>query len=69
MNVSVPLFHFGERINKVHAAKAKLEQTRLEQADMNEKMLLELTLAANNLDEARLEVNFPTVLCNRQKRI
>ena len=53
MNVSVPLFHFGERINKVHAAKAKLEQTRLEQADMNEKMLLELTLAANNLDEAR----------------
>ena len=55
LNVSVPLFHFGERINKVHAAKAKLEQTRLEQADMNEKMLLELTLAANNLDEARLE--------------
>lgn len=55
LNVSVPLFHFGERINKVRAAKAKLEQTRLEQADMNEKMLLELTLAVNNLDEARLE--------------
>lgn len=55
LNVSVPLFHFGERINKVRAAKVKLEQTRLEQADMNEKMLLELTLAANNLDEARLE--------------
>lgn len=55
LNVSVPLFHFGERSNKVKAAKAKLEQTRLEQQDLNEKMLLELTQAVNNLDEARLE--------------
>ena len=31
LNVSVPLFHFGERTNKVKSAKAKLEQTRLEQ--------------------------------------
>lgn len=55
LNVSVPLFHFGERINKVRAAKAKLEQTRLQQENLNEQMLLELTQAANNLDEARLE--------------
>lgn len=55
LNVTVPLFHFGERINKVRAAKAQLEQTRLEQADLNEKMLLELTQAANNLDEAKLQ--------------
>lgn len=55
LNVSVPLFHFGERTNKVRAAKAKLEQTRLEQENMNEQMLLELTQAANNLDEAQLE--------------
>ena len=55
LNVSVPLFHFGERSNKVRAAKARLEQTRLEQENMNEQMLLELTQAANNLDEARLE--------------
>lgn len=55
LNVSVPLFHFGERSNKVRAAKAKLEQTRLEQENMNEQMLLELTQAANNLDEAQLE--------------
>ena len=54
-NVSVPLFHFGERQNKVRAAKAKLEQTRMEQHDMNEKMQLELQQAVNNLDEARLE--------------
>ena len=55
LNVSIPLFHFGERTNKVRAAKAKLEQTRLEQENMNEQMLLELTQAANNLDEAQLE--------------
>lgn len=55
LNVSVPLFHFGERSNKVRAAKAKLEQSRLEQENKNEQMLLELMQASNNLDEARLE--------------
>ena len=55
LNVSVPLFHFGERVNKVKSAKLKLEQARLEQESVNEKMLLELMQAANNLDEARLE--------------
>lgn len=55
LNVSIPIFHFGERFNKVRAAKMKLEKTRLEQADLNEKMLLELTQSANNLDEAKLE--------------
>lgn len=42
-------------MNKVRSAKVKLEQTRLEQENANEKMLLELTQATNNLDEARLE--------------
>ena len=55
LNVTIPLFHFGERINKVRASKAKLEQVRMEQADLNEKMYLELTQAANNLDEAKLQ--------------
>lgn len=55
LNVSVPLFHFGERNNKVRAAKAKLEQSRLEQENLNEQMLLELMQATNNLDEAKLE--------------
>ena len=55
LNVSIPLFHFGERSNKVRAAKARLEQTRLQQQNLNEQMLLELTQAANNLDEAKLE--------------
>ena len=55
LNVTLPLFHFGERINKVRASKAQLEQVRMEQADLNEKMYLELTQAANNLDEAKLQ--------------
>ena len=55
LNVTVPLFHFRERINKVRASKAQLEQVRMEQADLNEKMYLELTQAANNLDEAKLQ--------------
>ena len=55
VNVSVPIFHFGERYNKVKASKVKLEQARLEQSNLNEQMLLELTQAANNLDEAKLE--------------
>ena len=55
LNVTIPLFHFGERINKVRASKAQLEQVRMEQADLNEKMYLELTQAANNLDEAKIQ--------------
>ncbi len=55
LNVSVPIYHFGERHNKVRAAKAKLIQSRLQQENLNEQMLLELTQAANNFDEARLE--------------
>ncbi len=55
LNVKVPIYHFGERSRKVQAAKAKLEQTRLQQQDLNEQMQLELAQAANNLDEAHLE--------------
>ncbi len=55
LNVNFPLYHFGERTNKVRAAKAKLEQTRLEKENLHEQMLLELTQAADNLDEAEME--------------
>ena len=48
-------FILAKRTNKVKSAKVKLEQARLEQENVNEKMLLELMQAANNLDEARLE--------------
>ena len=55
LNVQVPLFHFGERANKIKAAKAQRQQVQLERDNLNEQMLLELTQAANNLDEAQLE--------------
>ena len=55
LNVSIPLFHFGERKHKVSAAKAKLIEAQMDQQDLNEKMTLELAQAANNLDEAFLE--------------
>jgi outer membrane protein TolC len=55
LNVNIPLFHFGERMNKVRAAKAQLEQYQLEQQSQNELMELELAQAQNNLEEARLE--------------
>lgn len=57
LNVSIPIFHFGERKNKVSAAKSRLLETQMEQQDVNEQMLLELAQAANNLDEALLEVD------------
>ena len=56
LNISIPLFHFGERANKVRAAKAKLAQTELDRQHLAERMQLELSQALDNLDEARLEV-------------
>ncbi len=56
LNVSIPVFHFGERANKVRAAKAKLAQAELDHQHLNEKMQLELAQAIDNLDEAKLEV-------------
>ncbi len=60
VNVSIPLFHFGERHNKVKAAKAALRKAELEQENLNEQMLLELTATANNLEEAALEQEIAT---------
>ena len=54
--LSVPLYHFGTNIQKVKAARLKLQMAQEEQADKQEMMILELQQAANNLDEARLEV-------------
>ncbi len=55
LNVSIPLYHFGECTNRVKAAKAKLVQTQLQREDLDEALLLELSLSENNLDEAVLE--------------
>lgn len=55
VQVSVPLFDFGQRINKINAAKAQYAQAQAEREDSNEKLTLEMTQAFNNLDEAYLE--------------
>lgn len=56
VQVSIPIFHFGGRSNKMKAARAKYEQAQLEQQNGNERMQLELIRAANNLDESALEL-------------
>jgi len=57
LNVRVPIYHFGERIHKINAAKAQLVQAEMEQADLTDKMTLELTQAMNNLEEAKIETD------------
>ena len=56
VQVSIPIFHFGGRSNKVKSARAKYEQARLEEENGSERMLLELTRAANDFDESLLEL-------------
>lgn len=55
VTLTVPIYHFGERTHKLKAAQVKQQIAELEKEDKSEMMLLELTRAANNLDEARLE--------------
>lgn len=56
VTLNVPIYHFGERINKLKAAKVKVEQAKLDRDSKAELMMLELTQASNNLDESQLEV-------------
>lgn len=55
-SLKVPLFHWGEGINKVRAAKAEKTIAILQQEDALEKMELEAMQALNALDEAAMEV-------------
>jgi outer membrane protein TolC len=55
--VNIPIFHFGGHINKVRAAEAKAEQVELERQLLDERMQLEFSQAADNLDEASLEAS------------
>ena len=56
VQVSVPLYDFGYRINKIKVAKAQLAATKAEQEDTEQLLALGLNQAINNLDEANLEV-------------
>lgn len=55
--VKVPLFHFGEGVNKVRSAKAAHRIADMERQELVEKMTLELTQAANLVEESALEVS------------
>lgn len=57
IQVSIPLFHFGHHTNKAKAAQAEYAQAEAEREDNNERMMLEMSQAFNNLDEAFLEQN------------
>ena len=56
IGVKVPLVNFGEGSNKTHSAKAKQTIAQLEQADLNEQMMLEQQQALQALDEAQKEL-------------
>lgn len=55
LQVSVPIFDFGYRINKIRSAKAQYAQIQAEREDTDEQLTLEMTQSFNNLDEAFLE--------------
>lgn len=55
-SLKVPLFHWGEGINKVRAARAAGKIAELQREDACEKMELEAMQALNAWDEAMLEV-------------
>ena len=55
VQVSIPIFDFGHRTNKIKSAKAQYTQVQAEREDTNERLTLEMTQSFNNLDEAFLE--------------
>ncbi|MBQ9546720.1 MAG: TolC family protein [Bacteroidales bacterium] len=55
--VKMPIYHGGEGVNKIRAARAELEQERMNQENLNEKMNLEVQQMANYVDEAILELS------------
>ncbi len=54
--VSIPIFHWGEGRNKVRTAQAECDIIQLQRKEIDEKMELELTRAADKCDESELEV-------------
>ena len=54
--LTIPITHGNQSRNKVKAAKEEAQRLRMEQASLNEKMLLEQQQLANEVEEARLEL-------------
>ncbi|MDR1331326.1 MAG: TolC family protein [Tannerella sp.] len=57
VTVTIPVFHWGEGMNKIRAAKAEKQIAQLQQDDMSEKMALELRQALDRCEESTLEVS------------
>lgn len=56
VNVSIPIFQWGEGRNKVRAAQIERDMIRLQRDEITEKMELELDMASDKCDESILEV-------------
>lgn len=55
IQVSIPIFDFGHRSNKIRSAKAQQRQIQAEREEANERLALEMAQSFNNLDEAFFE--------------
>lgn len=56
VQLSIPIYDFGHRYNKIKAAKAQYAQAIAERDDTYEMLSLEIQQCVNNLDEAALEL-------------
>jgi len=56
VSVSIPIFHWGEGLNKIRAAKVEKQIMQLQREDLNEKMELEMRQAIDRVEESRLEL-------------
>ncbi|MDR0756380.1 MAG: TolC family protein [Tannerella sp.] len=55
--VRIPVFHWGEGLNKIRAAKTEKQIMQLQRDDLNGKMELELRQALDRCEESRLEAS------------
>jgi outer membrane protein TolC len=56
LSVRIPVFHWGEGLNKIRAAKTDKQIMQLQRDDLNEKMELELRQALDKYEESELEI-------------
>jgi outer membrane protein TolC len=60
-SIKIPLFHWGEGMNKIRAAKAERQIVERQRDDLSEKMDLEIQQAWDKLSESSLEVEINTL--------
>lgn len=61
LQISVPLFNFGNQSNKVRVAKVQYEQSLAEESEAKELLELEAVQMKNRLDEAELELHLAEI--------